>query len=180
MNVLEAIRNRRSVRRYLDKPLPADVMEQMRQVLRWAPSACNNQPWRFIFVTDPALRREVAQASRGQMWMADAAVTVVGCGLADRAYKKMGGSGNSVELDLAIALDHLSLAAVAEGLGTCWIGAFDESKVKELLGVPEEVKVVAMMLLGYPASATLNGPADEGRRKGADEIFCVDRYEAQG
>jgi nitroreductase len=176
MNVLDAIRTRRSVRSYAAKPIPAEVMEQMRQALRLAPSACNIQPWHFVFVADAALRREVAQAANGQMWMAEAPVIVVGCGVPEQAYKRMGGYGNSVDLDVAIALDHLTLAAVAEGLGTCWIGAFDEAKVKGLLGVPKPVKVVAMTPLGYPSSADLNHPVEHGQRKGEAEVFSVDLY----
>jgi len=148
----------------------------MRQALRLAPSACNFQPWHFIFVTDQALRRQVAEACNGQRWMADAPVIVAACGLPAQAYKKMGGYGNSVDVDVAIAVDHLTLAAVAEGLGTCWIGAFDEKKVKSLLGIPEEVKVVALTPLGYPASAEMNHPIEEGRRKSEAEIFSTDRY----
>ncbi len=177
MNVLDAIRTRRSVRSYAGTPIPAEVMDRMRQVLRVAPSACNLQPWHFILVTDPALRRKVAEVANGQMWMAEAPVIVVGCGLPEKAYKKMGGYGNSVDIDVTIALDHLTLAAVAEGLGTCWIGAFDEGKVKSLLNVPASFKVVAMTPLGYPASADLNHPVEEGRRKAVSEIFSSDRYE---
>ena len=176
MNVMEAIRNRRSVRAYSDKPIPPEVMQQMRQALRYAPSACNIQPWHFVLVQDPKLRRDVAAAARGQHWMAQAPVIVAACGLPEQAYKHMGGYGNSVDVDLAIAMDHLTLAAVAEGLGTCWIGAFSEEKVKQLLGVPANVKVVAMTPLGYPASADLIRPVEEGRRKAEEEIFSTDKF----
>ena len=176
MDVLEAISTRRSVREYSSRPIPADVMERMCQALRYAPSACNFQPWRFILVTDAELRRQVAQAANGQMWMADAPVTIVGCGLPEQAYKHMGGHGNSAEIDVSIALDHLTLAAVAEGLGTCWIGAFDEKQVKRLLEIPRQVKPVAMTPLGYPASANLNSPINDNRRKPPAEVFCADRY----
>ena len=176
MNVLEAIINRRSVRAYSPKAIAADVMTRMRQALRLAPSACNNQPWKFILVQDAALRKEVAAAA-GQAFIARAPVIVAGCGFTAKAYKHMGGDGNSVDVDLAIALDHLTLAAVAEGLGTCWIGAFDEAKVKSILGVPADAKVVAMTPLGYPASADLIQPIDESkRRKREDEVFSVDRF----
>jgi nitroreductase len=176
MDVLDAIRTRRSVRAYAKRPIPEEVMERLRAALRWAPSACNFQPWHFVLVTDAALRRRLAAAAREQMWMADAPVIVVGCGLAEQAYKKMGGDGNSIDVDLAIALDHLTLAAVAEGLGTCWIGAFDEQAVKVLLRVPPSVKIVAMTPVGYPASAGLNKPAPESRRKKPEEIFSTDTY----
>jgi nitroreductase len=149
----------------------------MRQALRWAPSACNYQPWHFVLVSDKGLRWQIAKAANGQSWMADAPVTVVACGLPGRAYKQMGGYGNSVDMDVAIALDHLTLAAVADGLGTCWIGAFAEPEIKQLLGVPRPVKVVAMTPLGYPASADLNRPMEEAQRKSPAEIFSSDRYD---
>ena len=84
----------------------------MRQALRSAPSACNYQPWHFVIVSDEELRREIAKAANGQSWMAAAPITVVACGLQGQAYKGMGGHGNSVDIDVAIALDHLTLAAV--------------------------------------------------------------------
>ena len=177
MDVLDAIRKRRSVRAYSNRPIPADVMQRMRQAIRSAPSACNFQPWHFVFVADEELRREVAKAANDQSWMAAAPITVVACGLPSRAYKRIGGYGNSADVDVAIALDHLTLAAVADGLGTCWIGAFAEPQIKRLLGIPRTVKVVAMTPLGYPASADLNRPLEEGQRKPAAEIFSNDRYD---
>jgi len=179
MDVMEAIRNRRSIRAYADKPIPADVMRRMRQVLRYAPSACNIQPWHFILVQDAKLRQDVAAAAEGQHWLAQAPVIIAACGFPEQAYKHMGGYGNSVDIDLAIAIDHLTLAAVAEGLGTCWIGAFSEEKVKQLLGVPAGVKVVALTPLGYPASPDLVRPVDENRRKAEAEIFSVDKFPAE-
>ncbi len=151
-------------------------MERMRQALRWAPSACNLQPWRFIFVTDPELRRKLAVACNGQEWIAKAPVTVVGCGRPQEAYMGMGGYGNSADIDVAIALDHLTLAAVADGLGTCWIGAFEEGRVKQLLDVPPSVKVVAMTPLGYPATANLITPLGESDRKAQADVFTTNSY----
>ena len=175
MNVFDAIKMRRSVRSYAAKPISADVMTRIRNMLRLAPSACNLQPWHFVLVTDAAVRQEIAQASHSQLWVAQAPLIVVGCGLVQQAYKKMGGCGNSVDVDVAIALDHLSLGSVAEGMGTCWIGAFDEIKVKALLNIPDQFKVVAMMLVGYPASAEMNHE-ETGSRKPETEIFSTDRY----
>ncbi|MBN1845178.1 MAG: nitroreductase family protein [Sedimentisphaerales bacterium] len=176
MKVIDAIRHRRSVRQYDGRPLEPEVYERLKAALRYAPSACNLQPWRFILVEDPARRQLVAQACRGQIWMAQAPLIVVACGFPDQAYQKMGGYASSIDIDLAIALDHLSLAAVAEGLGTCWIGAFDERQVKILLAIPESIRVVALMPVGYPAAAELNRPLDEGKRKSPDEIFTIDTF----
>lgn len=176
MNVMDAIRTRRSVRSYATDPLSPEVRKRMRDALRLAPSACNFQPWHFILVSEAGKRRALAAASNSQNWMADAPLIVVGCAVPDQAYQRMGGYGNSADLDVTIALDHLTLAAVAEGLGTCWIGAFDEGQVKALLNVPEEVKVVAMTPLGYPASPDLIRPLEPGKRKDESAIFSADRY----
>lgn len=176
MNVLEAIRKRRSVRKYLDRPIPAKLKQKLLEALRLAPSACNHQPWRFILVEDGARRREIAQLAYNQDWMAKAPLIVVGCGFPEAAYQRMGGHGNSVNVDLAIAIDHLTLAAAEEGLGTCWIGAFAEDAVKKALGVPENVRIVAMTPVGYPAHDDALRDADPARRKSADEIFTVDSW----
>ena len=176
MNVFEAIRMRRSVRAYASTPIPDEVLERMQQALRFAPSACNFQPWRFIFVTEAELRHKIARAANEQLFIAEAPLIVVGCGLIDQAYTGMGGRGNSVEIDVAIALDHLTLAAVAEGLGTCWIGAFDEQQVRRLLEVPPNAKVVAMTPLGYPASTDMIAPVRHDERKDPSEIFATDRF----
>lgn len=176
MNVLEAIKTRRSVRAYSSRPIPGEVMQRMRQALRFAPSACNYQPRHFIFVVEAELRRKLGQLANDRSWIADAPVIIVACGLPEQAYKSMGGYGNSAEIDVAIAIDHLTLAAVADGLGTCWIGAFNEAGVKELLRVPAEAKVVAMTPLGYPASPDINHPLDESERKSFAEIFSTDCY----
>lgn len=179
MNVLQAILNRRSVRQYATRAIPSDVLERLRTALRAAPSACNLQPWHFIFVFDAALRRDVARACHDQLFMAKAPLIVAACGVPGAAYRHMGGSGNSVDIDVSIALDHLTLAAVAEGLGTCWIGAFDEARVKALLSIPANMKVVALTPVGYPATPELLVPLDERRRKAPGEIFSVDRYGQQ-
>jgi nitroreductase len=177
MDVLEAIKTRRSVRAYSSRPIAPEVMGRLKQALRYAPSACNYQPWQFILVTDAKLRTQLAQAAHDQSFIAAAPMIVVGCGLPERAYKGMGGYGNSADIDVAIALDHLTLVAVAEGLGTCWIGAFDEPAVKRLLAVPPRVKVVALTPLGYPTAPNLNFPVDETRRKPPADVFSADRYD---
>ena len=171
MNVLDAIRRRRSVRAYANTPIPPDVLDRCKQALRFAPSACNYQPWRFIFVTDLERRRALAELAGDQLWIAEAPVLVVACGLPEKAYTGIGGHGNSAEIDVAIALDHLSLVAVSEGLGTCWIGAFDERKAKRFLDVPEEARIVMLMPLGYPASPESISTVTDDQRKPEADIF---------
>ncbi len=176
MNVHDAIHLRRSVRAYSSRPIPPDVLDRLKCALRSAPSACNRQPWRFILATDADLRRQIGQLANEQFWIADAPLVVIACGLTAEAYPRMCGRYNSVDVDVSIALDHLTLAAVAEGLGTCWIGAFPEEQMKKLLGVPAAAKIVALMPVGYPASPELNHPLDDTQRKPPREIFATDRF----
>lgn len=176
MDVHQAINLRRSVREYSPKPIPPQVLQRLKVALRSAPSACNYQPWKFILVFDADLRRRIARACYERMWIAEAPLMVVACGLPASAYPRMAGKHNSTDIDVAIALDHLTLAAVEEGLGTCWLGAFDEDAVKSLLGVPPDVRVVAMMPVGYPAAPDLNHPLSDADRKPEADIFSVDRW----
>jgi nitroreductase len=176
MNVHEVIQRRRSVREFASRSIPAASIARLRDALRYAPSACNLQPWQFVFVADADLRAEVAKAANGQLFIAAAPLVVVGCGYPDLAYQRMGGRDNSVAIDVAIALDHLSLAAVAEGLGTCWIGAFDQRQVKSLLHITAEAKIIAMMPVGFPRSEVLLHPIATGARKDEAAIFDDDYF----
>jgi len=173
MNVHEAIKNRRSIRKYDSRQIDAPTLDKLREALRLAPSACNFQPWRFILVQNELLRSDLAKACCNQNWMAQAPLIVVGCGLPQNAYKTMASHYNSIEVDLAIALDHLSLAATAEALGTCWIGAFDETAVKKLLTIPDDHRVIAIMTVGHPKSPDLISPNNPPKRKQNDEIFTI-------
>jgi len=149
MNVFEAIRKRCSVRNFLDMPIDEDTLLSVMEAGRLAPSAKNRQEWRFIVVRDGEVRRRIGEAANGQSFVGKAPVVIVACGVVDGYVMSCGQP--SYPIDVAIALDHISLAAIEHGLGTCWIGAFNEEKVKEILGIPENVRVVELMPLGYPA-----------------------------
>jgi nitroreductase len=170
MDVYEAIRSRYSVRAYQNRPIEPEKLDRIIEAVRLAPSGSNRQPWKFIIVRDDDLRKRLVPAARDQAFLADAPVVVAGVGLMPRRVMACDIPGDPV--DVAIALEHLALAAVAEGLGTCWIGAFNQEKVCDILGIPAgEAKVVELMCLGYPA--------DEPRaknRKPVDEIVCYDRF----
>ena len=168
--VLETIRNRQSVRSYLKKEIPQELLQQVLEAGRLAPSAKNSQPWKFIVVKDEKLKEKLIPACKNQKFIAEASVVIVGCAT-DPGYK-MGSGDHSYSGDLSIALDHMSLQAVALGLGTCWIGAFYLDKVKEVLEIPEDVKVVALLPLGYPKELG----AKRGR-KDLSEVICYDKYE---
>ena len=171
MDVFEAITRRASIRTYRPDPVPQPKLENVLAAMREAPSACNFQPYRFVVVTDEEVRAQLALACRAQHFVARAPVVIVGCGVPDDAYKRMGGHGNSVDVDVAIAMDHMTLAAAAEGLGTCWIGAFDEPQVRRILQIPDSVRVIALSPLGFPAA-----PGKPHRRKPLDDLICWDKW----
>ena len=171
MSVLKVIRERRSVRRYRADPIPEDVLHRVLEAARFSPSGKNLQPWKFVLVQDESLKRSLVDACLGQKFIAEAPVVVVACGFPDRCYSRMGNYMKSWAVDVAIALEHIVLQAHEEGLGTCWIGAFEEKDVKSLLNVPEGVKVVALTPLGYPDES----PKAKGRKL-IDEIVSYDSY----
>ena len=149
MQVIDAISGRYSVRKYESREIEAEKLLRVLEAARLAPSAGNRQEWRFVVVRDEARRLALAQAANGQAFVGEAPVVIVAC-----AVDTEGNTPSGVPLfaiDVAIALEHIALQATSEGLGTCWIGAFDEAKVKQAVGIPENVRVVELMLLGYPA-----------------------------
>jgi len=172
MDLMEAIRTRRSIRTYKPTPIPEDALKEVLNAARLAPSADNAQPWKMVVVRDEQTKLKLAAASNGQKFIAQAPVVVVACGLAGEAYPSVGGYMSSEVIDVSIALDHLILAAHERGLGTCWIAAFKEEKVRALLGIPEDVKVVALTPLGYPDENPERTP-----RKNIEELVSFDRYE---
>lgn len=149
MDVMDAIKARRSVRSYRDRAVSDDVLQRVMVAARLAPSARNCQEWRFIAVRDRTMREHLAVDAAGQPFIAQAPVLLVCCAQTDGRLMRCGQA--AYPIDVAIAMDHLTLAAAAEGLGTCWIGAFDEEMVKQSLGIPAAVRVVELMPLGYPA-----------------------------
>lgn len=171
MKVLEVIQKRRSVRKYKEDPIPEKDLMRVLEAARLAPSGKNFQPWKFIIVKDKALKEKLAQASAGQFFMAEAPIIIVGCGFPDNCYAHMGRYMKSWSVDVTIALEHLILQAQEEGLGTCWIGSFEEEEVKAILNIPENVKVLALTPLGYPDEI----PRFRGR-KSLDEIISYDRF----
>jgi nitroreductase len=171
MSVLEVIRQRRSVRAYKKDSVPEEILFRVLEAARLAPSGKNLQPWKFVVVQDRALKKKLAEASNDQNFMADAPLIIVACGFPDDCYRAMGCYMKSWPVDVTIALEHLILQAQEEGLGTCWIGSFEEEEVKSLLAVPPDVKVLALTPLGYPAEE----PTFRGR-KSLDEIVSYDSF----
>jgi nitroreductase len=148
MDVYEAIRTRKSVRSFLEKEIPEEVISRLLEAARAAPSASNRQEWRFVVVRDSATREKLVRAANRQRFVGQAPVVLACCAQTDGHVMPCGHL--SYPIDVAIAIDHITLCAAAEGLGTCWIGAFDEGEVREILGIPAHIRVVALLPVGYP------------------------------
>jgi nitroreductase len=158
MEIYQAIRTRKSVRAYREQPVEQEKLERILEAGRLAPSASNRQEWRFVVVRDPAKRKLLAAAAR-QPFVGDAPVILVCCAETDRHRMRCG--HECFLVDVSIAIDHITLAAVAEGIGTCWIGAFDADEVRSLLGIPDGIVVVELLPLGYPVDPA---PVEKSRR----------------
>ena len=143
-------------------------MIQILEAARLAPSAHNAQDWKFVVVKNEATRKQLAQAV-GQLFIAEAPVIIVAVALDPEHV--LSSEVPAYALNLAIAVDHMTLAATALGLATCWIGAFDQQEVKRILEIPEKYKVVALLPLGYPAQ-----PEGKKLRKSLEEIVCWEKF----
>jgi nitroreductase len=171
MDVMEAIRTRRSVRSYEDRPVEDDKLLAVLEAGRLAPSAKNMQEWRFVVARDAATRRKLMAAAKNQSFVGEAPVVIACC--ADTDEHVMSCGQLSYPIDVAIAMDHMTLKAVEEGLGTCWIGAFYEDQAKKALGVPEAIRVVELLALGYPKYGDAGRPKT---RLAMDEIVHWEKW----
>jgi nitroreductase len=167
MNIYEAIQKRRSIRKYKSDDIAEDKLNRILETARLAPSGKNGQPWRFIVVKDKTLRNALVPACRDQGFISEAPIVIVACAKEEESYQKQGGYMKSWTIDIGIALEHIMLAAVAEGLGSCWIGAFEEAKVREVLKIPADLRIVALTPLGYPAQ----DPTAKPRKATKEVIF---------
>lgn len=168
MDVFEAIKNRRSVRAYKPEAVAEEKLRKVLEAARLAPSAHNAQDWKLVVVKDKERRKELARAA-GQSFIGEAPVVIAAVSLNPEEMMSCGVPAFAV--DLAIAVDHMTLQAVEENLGTCWIGAFSQEKVKEILKIPVQYKVVALLPLGFPA----NEP-EQKMRKNFEEIVSFEEF----
>jgi len=168
MEFMDVVRKRRSIRRFKPDPVPEEEIKYILEAARLAPSWANTQCWHFVVVTDPEVKVKIGEA--GFRWTARGPAIIVAC--ADAAQVGFREDQYFYLVDIGIALEHLVLAAADRGLGTCWIVGFSEAKVKEILGVPENIRIVALTPLGYPAEDP--PPRD---RKPLEQIFSYNRFE---
>ncbi len=162
MEVLEAIQKRRSIRKYEHRKLPPEALGRLLEAARTAPSSGNLQAWDMIVVQDDDLKARLAKASGNQGFVGECSAYFIGVAKRGVYYELV---------DLAIALDHLSLRATELGLGTCWIGDFQPEEISRILGIPFDREVMICMTVGYPAEDPGAHP-----RKAVTELFHEDGW----
>ena len=164
MSLVDVISSRRSIRKYADKDIPRDVLDKILEAGRQSPSAANRQPYRLVVVTNSEIKKELpGLVSR---FLKNAPVVIIGC-----ANTKALLTGKWAVIDTTIALENMVLAAWSLGVGSCWIGAFNEQKVKDTLQIPESWKVVALISIGYPAESPKSR-----KKKEKSIIFSFNRF----
>ncbi len=160
MDLMEAIKGRRSIRKYKPDPVPEEVLRTLLEAVRWAPSWANTQCWEVIVVKDPKIKSELAETlvktNPALSSMTEAPLVIVLCGKKGVSGFKKGEAatvkGDWLMFDSGIAMQTLCLTAHGLGLGTVVVGLFDHKKAEEILGVPQDREVVAITPLGYPAA----------------------------
>jgi len=170
MDVFTAINGRRSVRAYKSVEVEEEKVKRILEAARLSPSASNRQDWKFIVVRNMGTKKKLAKAAFGQSFVGEAPVVIVACGTEPKTTMACGQPTHTVDVSIACAF--MILEAYELGLGTCWVGAFNEGEVKKALEIPEPVRVVAVIPLGYPDEDLSQRP-----RKDLEQIICFEKFE---
>jgi nitroreductase len=175
----EIIVKRFSCRAYDSRSVSEEDLRAICEAARLAPSACNSQTWRFVVIQDRSLISRICDEAMRPVirnkWMKEAPVLIVGCSKLDIVANRIGSAVTGIEynqIDLGIAMEHMVLKATELGLGTCWIGWFKEDRIKEILGIPGNVRVLALLTVGYPGK----GVSARRKRKSLEEIVFRDQW----
>ena len=163
MDVFKAILERRSIRKYVkDKKIPEEMLQKLLEAARLAPSGRNKQDWSLVIVEDPEIKQELVPACNNQNFVGNTSIVIAG--IVDPSWKWC-------DVDLTIAFEHIVLEAVELGLGTCWIGSFEEDKVKKVLNVPSKLRVTVLLTVGFPAEKPNPRP-----RKPLEQLIHINKF----
>ncbi len=173
MDTIKCIRERRDIRDFRPDPIPENVLKEILEAAIQAPSAGNAQDWEFILVKNPRTKSLLAEAALAQDFVAKAPLVIVVCSDLNRISSSYGERGKSLYSiqNTAAAIENLLLAAWNLGIGACWVGAFNEQRVRETLILPENVRPLAIIPLGYPSKV----PEKPGRRP-LKEVLHLEKY----
>ena len=169
LELIEAIRERRSIRAYKNAPVEREKLLKILDAGRLAPSSRNQQEWKFVVVQNKEKIEKLYHACREQEFVREAPIIIAACGTTTDYIMRCG--QYAYPIDVSIALTHMILRAVDLGLGTCWLGSFNENKVKTILEIPEKIRVVGVLTLGYPSFQS-----QPKSRKPLENIVCYDKW----
>lgn len=165
MSLIDLIMSRRSIRKYKAEPIPQEILERILEAGRYAPSASNAQPWHFIVLTEPEIMDKLSHG-RWNSFIRESAFTVVGCAYEGSAYSRKWST-----IDSTIALQNMVIAAWSLGIGSCWVGDFEDSEVRRILNVPKDWKIISLISFGYPDETPSTTP-----RKPLKEVVSYNRF----
>jgi len=168
MTLIDTIRKRYSCRAYQQKPVEQEKLDQLFEAARLAPSAKNTQDWRFVVVTDYQIKQQLAQTTNRADAFGKAGAIIAACSNSDYVMRC---SQPIAPIDIAIALEHIALQATELGLGTCWIGSFETEKVRTILSIPDDIQIIELMTVGYPADTP-----GLTKREPVEKIVCYDKW----
>lgn len=164
-DILNLIKTRRSIRKYKSQDVPEDHLNKILEAARWSPSAINKQPWQFVVVKDQNIKKEISNnVHLTNRFVSKAPVIMVVCADLEKSQKW-------ALVDCALACQNILLEAHSLGLGSCFIGAFNEDKIKNILKIPDKMKILGLITIGYPAEKPQASP-----RLDIDQIVSYDNY----
>jgi nitroreductase len=168
MALLDTIRKRYSCRAYQQRPVEQEKFDLLFEAARLAPSARNTQDWRFVVVTDNKIKRRLAEVTNRPDVFEKAGAIIAACSNSDYIMR----CGQPIgPIDISIALEHIALQAAELGLGTCWIGSFETQKVRTILAVPDDIQIIELMTVGYPADTP-----KQPNREPVENIVCYEKW----
>jgi nitroreductase len=173
LELQEAIKGRRSIRNFKKQNIPEETITQLIEAASYAPSAGNIQPWQFIIIRKPAIKKKLAESALNQAHVEQAPVVIVVCADEKRSSMGYGTRGKTLYClqDTAAATQNILLTAHSLGLGTCWIGAFNEDEAREAVKAPEGVRPVAIIPVGVP-----NGNPKQRSRRLLSQMTHYDSF----
>ncbi len=180
MDFKDLVLQRQSTRKYSDKPVEREKIEQIMEACRMAPSACNSQPWRFVIAEDKSIKDELARTSYGPLlrfnkFVSRAPVIAAIIGEKPNFLSRIGGNVKDKDfylMDIGIVAQHFCLQATELGLGSCMLGWFDESQARKILQVPHEKRILLLITLGYPEKDRVRTKI----RKSAEKLYSYNVY----
>ncbi len=175
----EIVRTRRSVRGFSDRAIPPETIAALAEAARWAPSACNSQTWRFVAITAREKIERLCREGMGPLlknkWILEAPLVIVGCIEPDLLSNRLGKRFTGIEyntIDFGIGMEHIVLKATELGLGTCWVGWLNTERVAAIIEAPENIRILALLALGYPADT----PPKNRKRKPLSKILFSEKW----